>query len=404
MKKLILSMALIGATTLAFGQKKVVRSAEKNFKSGDLAAAMTDITAASADPETSGDPATYLLKAKIQTKMFGSDSTNTESNLVIGKEALSTYMKAFEMAGSDQANGVGEEVFSEDILGVPDNLRPYSIKTLKNTSFDKAIDRYNENDLEMAYSFFDLAGEIDLTDSTIHYNAGFLANDLGLYEDAKRHFGYLLELDDYNKLNAYYFLVQIQSGEDKDPDGAYETVMAGRADYPEDKILAEYEIQLLLQLNKMDEAMAQIQEALKNDPDNASILLRSGYLKEQSGDIEGGLADYKKSVEADPTYFEGNYYTGALLLEQSVKLLNTLNDMSDADWEKQSPIIGKKADENYKEAAIYFEKALAIRADNTEIMAILFQINTRLKNEAEAEKYNKKLIELIGPNWMEDGE
>jgi len=25
---------------------------------------MTDITAASADPETSGDPATYLLKAK----------------------------------------------------------------------------------------------------------------------------------------------------------------------------------------------------------------------------------------------------------------------------------------------------------------------------------------------------
>lgn len=99
-------MALIGATTLAFGQKKVVRSAEKNFKSGDLAAAMTDITAASADPETSGDPATYLLKAKIQTKMFGSDSTNTESNLTIGKAALSTYMKAFEMAGADQAAGL----------------------------------------------------------------------------------------------------------------------------------------------------------------------------------------------------------------------------------------------------------------------------------------------------------
>ncbi|MEP4376208.1 MAG: methyltransferase, partial [Algoriphagus sp.] len=109
MKKLILSMALIGATTLAFGQKKVVRSAEKNFKSGDLTAAMADIEAASADPETSGDPATYLLKAQIETKMFGSDSSNTASTLEIGEAALATYNKAFEMAGSDKEAGVGEE-------------------------------------------------------------------------------------------------------------------------------------------------------------------------------------------------------------------------------------------------------------------------------------------------------
>jgi len=404
MKKLILSMALIGATTLAFGQKKVMRSAEKNFKSGDLTAAMADITAASADAETGVDPSTYLLKAKIQSKMFGTDSTNNESNLEVGKEALSTYMKAFEMAGSNKDDGVGEEVFAEDISGVPDNLRPYSVITLKNISFDKAIDRYTENDLEMAYGFFDLAGEIDLTDTTIHYNSAYLANELEMYEEAKRHYRYLLDIDGYNKLNSYYSMVQIESGQDKDPDAAYATVMAGREEYPEDKILAEYEIQLLLQLNKMDEAMAQIQLALKNDPDNASILLRSGYLKEQSGDIEGGLADYKKSVQIDPTYFQGNYYTGALLLEQSVKLLNTLNDLSDSDWEIQSPIVGKKADENYKEAAKYFESALDIQPDNTEIMAILFQINTRLKNETEAEKYNNKLIELKGPNWMEDGE
>lgn len=404
MKKLILSIALIGATSLAFGQKKVIRSAEKNFKSGDLAAALIDIDAASADPETSSDPATYLLKAKIQTKMFGSDSTNTESNLEVGIAALGTYMEAFEMSGADKTTGIGEEIYKEEITGIPDNLRPYSVLTLKNIAFDKAIDRYNEDDFEMAYSFFDLAGQVDLTDTTIHYNAGFLANDLELYEDAKRHYSYLLEIDGYNKLNAYYTMVQIQSGQDQDPEGAYETIKAGREDYPEDKILAEYEIQLLLQLNKMDEAMAQIQEALKNDPNNSSILLRSGFLKEQSGDIEGGLADYKKSVEADPEYFEGNYYTGALLLEQSTKILNTLNDMSDTEWEKQSPIVGKKADENYIEAVTYFEQALNLRPENTDIMAILFQINTRLKNDAEAEKYNKKLIELKGPNWMEDGE
>ncbi|WP_111669697.1 tetratricopeptide repeat protein [Algoriphagus litoralis] len=402
MKKLILSMVLVGATTIAFGQKKVIKEAEKGFKSGDLKTALTAVDAAATNPETSGDPATFLLKAQIETKIFGSDSSNTMETVQTGAAALGTFNKAFEMAGSDKAAGVGKEVYEEDLPGVPDNLRPYSIYTLKNVAFDKGIERYNDEDLEMAYEFFNLAGEIDLKDTTIHYNAGFLANDLGKFEDAKRHFGYLIDVPEYNKLNAYYFMVQILSTEEKNPEAAYELVTKAKADYPTDKVLAEYEIQLLLQLNKMDEAMAQINDALSNDPNNTGLLLRSGYLKEQAGDLEGGLADYKKAVEVDPNFFEGNYYTGALLLEQATKMLNTLNDLSDAEWEKQSPIIGKKADENYKDAVKYFEKALEIKPDNTDIMIILYQVHTRLKNTAEAEALDKKLTELLGANWQEN--
>ncbi len=402
MKKLILSMVLVGATTLAFGQKKVVRDAEKGFKSGNLQSALTSIDAAAANAETSGDPATYLLKAQIETKIFGSDSSNTMETVQLGAAALNTFNKAFEMAGENKTAGVGKSIYEDDLPGVPDNLRPYSIFTLKNVAFDKGIDRYNEEDLEMAYEFFNLAGEIDLKDTTIHYNAGFLANDLGKFEDAKRHFGYLIDVPEYNKLNAYYFMVQILSTEEKNPDAAYELVSKAKQEYPTDKVLAEYEIQLLLQLNKMDEAMAQINEALANDPNNTGLLLRSGYLKEQAGDLDGGLADYKKSVEVDPNFFEGNYYTGALLLEQATKMLNTLNDLSDAEWEKQSPIIGKKADENYADAVKYFSKAVEIRPDNTDIMIILYQVHTRLKNTAEAEALNKKLSELLGANWQDN--
>lgn len=401
MKKLILSMALIGATTLAFGQKKVVRSAEKNFKSGDLTAAMADIEAASSNPETSGDPATYLLKAQIETKMFGSDSSNTASTLETGKAALATYYKAFEMAGSNKAAGVGKDVYADDMPGVPVNLRPFSIFTLKNVAFDKGGERYNAEDPEMAYEFFDLAGEIDLTDTTVHYNAGFIANDLGKYDEAKKHFEYLLDVEEYNKLTVYYLMVQILSGADENPEAAYDIIMAGREDYPDDKVLAEYEIQLLLQLNKMDEAMASIQEALKNDPNNPGILLRSGYLKEQAGDIEGALEDYKKSVVADPVFYDGNYYTGALLLEKSREILAELSSLPDAEWEARSKSMGEEANKYYSQAVPYFEKALEIRPDNTDLMAILYQVQVRLKNDAEAEKYNKMLIELKGPNWME---
>lgn len=402
MKKLILSMVLVGATTLAFGQKKVVKEAEKGFKSGDLQSALTAIDAAITNPETSGDPATFLLKAQIQTKMFGSDSSNTMETVAVGTAALETFNKTFEMAGSDKAEGVGKEIYEEEIPGVPDNLRPYSIFTLKNASFDKGIERYNENDLEMAYEFFNLAGEVDLKDTTIHYNAGFLANDLGKFEDAKRHFGYLLAVPEYNKLNTYYFMVQILSTEEKNPQAAFELVTKAKSEYPTDKVLAEYEIQLLLQLGKMDEAMSQIKDALANDPNNTGLLLRSGYLKEQAGDLEGGLADYKKAVEIDPNYFEGNYYTGALMLEMSRKILNDLNSLSDAEWEKQSQTLGKQADEFYRMSLPYFTKAVELKPDNTDIMIVLYQVHTRLKNTAEVEALDKKITSILGANWKDN--
>ncbi|WP_297334866.1 tetratricopeptide repeat protein [Algoriphagus sp.] len=400
MKKLILSLALVAVTAIAFGQKKVVRSANKNFKSGDLEAALTDINMAIEDPETGAEPETYLLKAQIELKMFGSDSTQNEENLKLGEASLATFFKTFEMAGSNKEEGVGKDVYAEDVTGVPDNLRPYSIMTLKNTSFDKAIRSYENEDLEMAYEYFNLAGEIDPRDTTIHYNAGFLANEIGRTEEAKKHFNLLFEIPEYNKINAYYTMIQISSAEE-DSEGAYELVKNAREEYPEDKVLAEYEIQLLLQLNKMDEAMAQINEALKNDPENTAILLRSGYLKEQSGDIEGALADYKKSVEIDSEFYEGNYYTGALLLEMAKEVMTELNALSDEEWEKRSDEMGAKINGYYEDAVPYFEKSLEIRPEDTDVMAILFQIHSRLKNAEEAEKYNQKLIELLGPNWME---
>jgi tetratricopeptide (TPR) repeat protein len=403
MKKLVLSLALVAVASLAFGQKKIVKEAEKGFKSGNLQAALVAIDGATTNPETSADPATFMVKAQIQTKIFSRDSSNTMETLKVGSEALATFNTTFEMAGNDKTSAVGKLVYADELAGIQDNLRPYSIITLKNFAFDKALERYNENDMEMSYEFFNLAGEIDKADSTIHYNAGFLANDLGRFDDAKKHFGYLFEIPSYNKTNAYYFMVQILSTEEKNPEAAFELVTKARAEYPNDKVLAEYEIQLLLQLNKMDQAMAQIKDALANDPNNSGLLLRFGYLKEQAGDFDGALTEYKKSVEVDPNFFEGNYYTGALMLEKSRSILAELNSLSDSEWEKKSSEMGKQADDLYKQAIPYFTKALEIKPDNTDIMIILFQVHTRLKNTTEVNALNAKISAILGANWQ-DGE
>jgi tetratricopeptide (TPR) repeat protein len=174
-----------------------------------------------------------------------------------------------------------------------------------------------------------------------------------------------------------------------------------REDYPEDKGLAEFEIQLLLQLDKMDEAMTSIESALQNDPDNPAIRLRYGYLKEKSGDMDGALDEYKKTVQADPEFFEGNYYAGAIYLDKARNIITEVNNLSDDEWEDKSGDMLAEADNLYEEALPYFTRASELQPDNTDIMEILFQIHTRLKNEEKAEEYNKKLSEKLGPDWME---
>lgn len=402
MKKLFLSIALVGIATFAFAQKKVVRSADKNFKSGELEVALEEIEGALQDPETKDDPNTLLLKAKIQTKMFELDEDFAASTVNKGKGALESFTETMEMVDNDAESKVGKEVYKEELPGMPENLKPYSLLSLKAAAFNKAIQTYEDEDYQMSYEFFNLVSEIDPTDTTANFNAGYLAyQELENSDAAKKHFNRLLESEEYNKLNTYYFLIQIASAEDQDPEKAYEYVMAGRKDYPEDKTLSEFEVQLLLQMNKLDEAMASVKEALKDDPNNSGLLLRYGYLLEQSGDMEGALAEYKKAVAADPDFFEGNYYTGAIFLDRARAILAEVNNLSDEDWEVKAPQMSAEADDLYKDAVPYFTRASELRPDNTEILEILFQIHTRLKNPEEAEKINQRLITLLGPDWME---
>lgn len=402
MKKLILSLALVVAASTSFAQKKVVNSADRNFKRGDLEAAMNDIQTALENPETMNDPNTTLVKARILTKMFELDEDMASSTVKTGRSALEAFNKTMSMVGNDKNSKIGREVYKEELPGMPDNLRPFSKSTLQNAAFNKAVQAYEVDDYPMSYEFFNLISEIDPTDTTAHFNAGYIAyQELGRTEDAKRHFRALIQVPEYNKLNTYYFLIQIASAEDQDPELAYNYVVAARKDFPDDKTLSEFEVQLLLQLNRMDEAMASVKNALADDPNNSGLLLRYGYLLEQSGDLSGALEQYKKAVAVDPNFFEGNYYTGAIYLDRARGILAEVNNLSDEEWEVRAPKMAEEADNYYKESVPYFTRASELRPDNTEILEILYQIHTRLKNTSEADNYNKRLISLLGPDWME---
>jgi hypothetical protein len=45
---------------------------------------------------------------------------------------------------------------------------------------------------------------------------------------------------------------------------------------------------------------------------------------------------------------------------------------------------------------------LEIKPDNTDIMIVLFQVHTRLKNTAEVNAMNAKISAILGANWQEN--
>jgi hypothetical protein len=132
MKKLILSLALVGiATTVAFGQKKVVRSAERNLRRGNVEEAYTDIKEALNDEETGNQSDTYFIKGKIETIMFEGDSSNTQETVAVGREAEESFMKTFELEEQDSTSKVSKDLFKEVVPDLPANLQGEGIYRLK---------------------------------------------------------------------------------------------------------------------------------------------------------------------------------------------------------------------------------------------------------------------------------
>jgi tetratricopeptide (TPR) repeat protein len=406
MKKLVLSLALVAVASLAFGQKKVVKEAEKGFKSGNLQAALVAIDSASRNPETENDPATYLLKAKIYTKMFGTDSTNTKETLNSGYEAINSFKKTFQMVDSSRTSPIGKSIFAIDDQFIPENLKPYSINSLKTFTVVKGIERFENDDYELSYEFFNLALEIDYSDTAMHMNAAILAQNLDRTDDVKKHFNYLINVPNYgNKENVYIQLVEIfLRGEKDEKEEGLKLVNKALEEYPNSKILGEQQIVIYLLLEKMDEAQKSIEKALESDPNNPQILSRSAYLKEKRGDLYGALAEFKKGIELDPTNYQMNLGIGFLLYDickKSISELNTSNQLSDSEWEKREKEVKKETTDFFNQSLVYLNKALELKAGDIQILYTLYDINARLNNTEKVKELDAQISAILGADWKD---
>ena len=93
------------------------------------------------------------------------------------------------------------------------------------------------------------------------------------------------------------------------------------------KLLQNLALNLYVDLDKIDEALASVEASIKAEPNNATLYFNKGILYEKKGDVEKAIEAYEKSISIKPT-FDALYNAGALFFNKGAeikkKLINCL--------------------------------------------------------------------------------
>lgn len=416
MKLRIFTLAFFMAGAVVFGQKKEIRQAQKAVENEDFEEAKSLLA------EVEGDVSSlnkrfkgmyYLAKGNTLLGLNAEDG-----NLDDLKEAAESFKKAADNGEKDEADqGLGNVVGALINSGVNDqNSQNYK------DAYKKMYAAYDMNPTDTIY-LFAAAGNA--------FNA----------QDDEQALEYYTKLKDmgYRGDGIQYLATQKETGEEqsfgdeKERDlfvktGEYENPREVQEDRRDGDIIKQLAV-LYLRNDKKDEALKAIEEAKQADPDDVEMMKAEAMIYQEMGDedkylelidnliqqdpddaatyykilgdgaytkkeYEEAKKYYQKSVDEDPEM--GDSYNGiaSSILAKQEDVVEEMNElgMSDADQKKYDELQEERKS-LLEEALPYMEKALEYDEDNINILRTLYQINSQLRNEDDANKYKKLMDE-----------
>lgn len=430
MKRIFLVLALAASLQVANAQNNQVKSIPAATSALEKAAASAE------NPKQNTKVATWLkygqalidaysapignawLGMSQQDAAFltGGEKPSAEEQVTVGGQA---YLKQVFATKNYYFNQNGQLAIIEVTKPIGENLlakaveafkKAYELdpskasdiaKGLKNAStklIDDAYTAYSLGDNAKASEYFEQAFDAAAAepskqmDNDALYNAGFTAYLAGNYERAKALLekcidnGYAGEDGDaYAKLSA----IASNMG---DKAAAKEYLEQGFAKYPQSQgILVGLINYYITSGDDTNRLFALLDDAKKNEPNNASLYYVEGNAREKLGDIEGAVAAYNKCSEINPEYESGFIGLGVLYYNQAVALQEKASaELDDAKY----MAIMADFEKSLKSCVEPFEKAFELtKSDETKagIAEYLKNACFRFREESQEylDKYNK---------------
>jgi tetratricopeptide (TPR) repeat protein len=104
------------------------------------------------------------------------------------------------------------------------------------------------------------------------------------------------------------------------------TLDEGLKMFPDSKSLQVSKLNYYIQNNKTDEAVAEINNALKTDPNNPTLLFNMAVLNEQLQKYHEAIKYYDKAIENNPKYTDAMFNAGAMYFNKAVEINKVIND------------------------------------------------------------------------------
>ncbi len=379
----ILTILICGFVTVgAVAQKKPKLGAgEKALKGGDYATARDIADQASAYDKLKDDPKTWFLRARVYMAIDTAKANLVDNPL---EEAMASFEKAQEL-------GDVSKMYTTDALGLPVPFDQH-ISNYWAYYFNAGASAYGEEEFAAAVESFELAQLIQPEDTNAFTNAALAAHNAEMWESAAKNYQGAIDNGVQSKDIWNLYVSVLTSDGLKDYEKALETVRLAQELFVGDRDLARNEINLLIQMEKVDEAKANLEKQLADDPGNANYHFIYGVLLEESGDGAGARDAYGNALKADPANFNANFNLGVMLINEATEIIKERNNLgiTDADLKKAAemdPIIDGKL----REALPQWEKVHELEPNDQTAMTTLRYIYIQLKENDKAEAMQAKI-------------
>jgi len=415
MKTRILITGLALATTVAFGQKKEIRKAERAIKSSKYTEAIDHLNEAqgmigSMDNDLKAQ--FYAVRGEAIMGTAGQDANKLKSAAAAFSEAI-TISPNIQPQIADQLqnlrsaliNAAVKDQNAENYVPAAENLwASYGISQDPSDLYFAAGNLVNAKNYDKALEYYQMLLDLNYTGETTEFVA------------TSKETGEVEAFESENLRN-----IAVRSGEFIKPetrvtasrkgeilrnmtliyieqdqkDLARELMKQARTENPDDVYLMRAEADMSYNMGdivRYNELMGKI---VASDPENPEIYFNLGVGSAEIGEKEKAIEYYTKALEFNPNYEAALINIAVVKLSAEDKMVEEMNKLgnSAADNKKYDEL-KKQREDIYAETVPYLEKALKLKPNNPQVLRTLMNIYGQLGEDAKHKEAKAKLDNL----------
>ena len=399
MKRILIALAVLLSVQVADAQTKTPEAAKKAVESAEAAAAnpkkaaklatWTKLASAYMDAYSAPAGAAWLgaSKQELQILMGNQKPISTENVVVAGDQLVKEvyadkefyYNVNGQLAIINVTKPVVEDVLAKaaeaykkagelDVKGTKSKDIMAGLANVASKYIDDGMNCYQFGDLAKASQLFEKAANVSAiaplskVDTTALYNAAYTAWAGKDYERAKNFFEKCLDANYYYEGGEVFAKLGDVYTNLGDAKKGAEILEKGFVKFPQSQsILIGLINYYMTSGENTDRLFTLIDEAKKNEPNNASLYYVEGNIYKELKNVEKAVESYYKCAEINPEYEFGYIGAGILYYELAIELQEKASN--EYDDKKYNELVGQ-LEQALKNALDPFEKAYAVSKDD----------------------------------------